>query len=105
MRSAARRGPAQEGRVFGVGTQELLVILLVVLLLFGGKRIPEVARSLGSGLRDLRRAMQDVQREVNAESLEPRASLPPPYGERKESETPKNGEGQTTPPPEGGGAP
>lgn len=91
--------------MFGVGTQELLVILLVVLLLFGGKRIPEVARSLGSGLRDLRRAMQDVQREVNAESLEPRASLPPPYGDRQEPAVPEEGEGQKTPPPEGGGAP
>jgi TatA/E family protein of Tat protein translocase len=60
--------------VFGVGTQELLVILLVALLLFGAGRIPEVARSLGTALRDARRAMQDVQREVNAEHPTP----PPP---------------------------
>jgi len=99
---AKRAGPAvwpwQGGRVFGVGTQELLVILLVVLLLFGGKRIPEVARSLGAGLRDLRRAMQDVQREVNAESLEPRATLPPPYGDGKAPAAPPEDEGQKKPP-------
>jgi len=109
MHYASRTGPASEsaqgGYVFGVGTQELLVILLVVLLLFGGKRIPEVARALGSGLRDLRRAMQDVQREVNAESLEPRASLPPPYGDRQETPAPKEGEGQKMPPPQGDDAP
>jgi TatA/E family protein of Tat protein translocase len=51
--------------MFGVGTQELLVILLVVLLLFGGKRLPELARTLGNGVRDFRKAVRDVQREVD----------------------------------------
>jgi sec-independent protein translocase protein TatA len=55
--------------MFGIGSQELLVILLVVLLLFGGKRIPEIARSLGGGLRDFRKAMHDVQREVDVGGL------------------------------------
>ncbi|MBM3316437.1 MAG: twin-arginine translocase TatA/TatE family subunit [Candidatus Eisenbacteria bacterium] len=63
--------------MFGVGTQELLVILLVVLVLFGGKRIPELARSLGTGLRDFRKAVRDVQREVDLESL---VRLPPEEG-------------------------
>lgn len=49
--------------------------------------------------------MQDVQREVNAESLEPRASLPPPYGDRQETPAPKEGEGQKMPPPQGDDAP
>jgi sec-independent protein translocase protein TatA len=51
--------------MFGVGTQELLVILLVVLLLFGGRRLPELARTLGNGVRDFRKAVRDVQREVD----------------------------------------
>jgi len=51
--------------MFGVGTQELLVILLVVLLLFGGRRLPELARALGNGVRDFRKAVRDVQREVD----------------------------------------
>ncbi len=55
--------------MFGVGSQELLLILLVVLLLFGGKRIPEVARSLGKGMAEIRRAMHEVQREVDLEML------------------------------------
>jgi sec-independent protein translocase protein TatA len=73
--------------MFGIGSQELLVILLVVLLLFGGKRIPEIARSLGGGLRDFRKAMHDVQREVDVAGLvnpppEPtNAPVPAPHGE------------------------
>jgi sec-independent protein translocase protein TatB len=55
--------------MFGVGTQEVLVILLVALLLFGGKRIPEIARSLGKGVGDFRRAIHEVQREVDLELL------------------------------------
>ena len=55
--------------MFGIGTQELLLILLVALLLFGGKRIPEVSRSLGKGMAEIRRAMRDVQREVDLEML------------------------------------
>lgn len=55
--------------MFGIGTQELLIILLVALMLFGGKRIPEVARSIGTGLRDFRRAIRDVEREVDLEAM------------------------------------
>jgi sec-independent protein translocase protein TatA len=70
--------------VFGIGTQELLVIFLVVLLLFGGKRIPEVARSIGSGLRDFRKAIQDVQREIDLDELTrtPPAQKTPPGAPR-----------------------
>ncbi len=62
--------------MFGVGTQEILLILLVVLLLFGGKRIPEVARALGKGLGDFRRAVRDVQREIDLDLLN--SPEPPP---------------------------
>ncbi|MCK4303239.1 MAG: twin-arginine translocase TatA/TatE family subunit [Candidatus Eisenbacteria sp.] len=55
--------------MFGIGTQEILVILLVMLLLFGGKRIPELARILGKGMGDFRRAARDVQREIDLEIL------------------------------------
>lgn len=39
-----------------IGTGELIVIFLVVLLLFGGKRLPELAKSLGTGIREFKRA-------------------------------------------------
>lgn len=41
-----------------IGTGELIVIFLVVLLLFGGKRLPELARSLGAGIREFKKACQ-----------------------------------------------
>ena len=49
-----------------LGASEILLILVVVLLLFGGKRLPELARSLGKGIAEFRRATQSVQRELNA---------------------------------------
>lgn len=39
-----------------IGTGELLVILCIVLLLFGGKKLPEIAKSLGQGIREFKRA-------------------------------------------------
>jgi sec-independent protein translocase protein TatA len=49
-----------------LGASEILLILIVVLLLFGGKRLPELARGIGRGLAEFRRAMNEVQREINA---------------------------------------
>ncbi len=71
--------------MFGVGTQELLVILLVALLLFGGKRIPEIARSLGKAMGDVRRAINEVQREVDLEMLKDSVSAD---DQRRRSEPP-----------------
>lgn len=42
-----------------LGTTELIVILAIVLLLFGAKKLPELARSLGSSAKELRTAMKD----------------------------------------------
>jgi sec-independent protein translocase protein TatA len=53
-----------ESRVFGIGSQELLIIFLVVLLLFGADRIPEVARALGKSIRDFKRAAGDIESEI-----------------------------------------
>lgn len=49
----------------GIGVQELLLIFLVVLLLFGAKRIPDIAHGLGKGIRDFRRAMNETKDEIN----------------------------------------
>ena len=53
-----------------LGASEIVLILIVVLLLFGGKRLPELARSLGKGIGEFRRATQAVQREINAPMIE-----------------------------------
>jgi sec-independent protein translocase protein TatA len=45
--------------------QELVLVLLAVLLLFGSKKIPEFAKGLGKGLREFRKATDDIKREIN----------------------------------------
>lgn len=43
-----------------IGAPELLIILLIVLLLFGGKKLPELSRSLGQSLREIRKGVSDT---------------------------------------------
>jgi len=44
---------------------EMVVILVVVLVLFGSKRLPELARGLGKGIREFKKAAEDVKREMD----------------------------------------
>ena len=50
--------------VFGLGGQELLVIGLIILVFFGGKKIPELMRGLGSGIREFNNAKNNIEAEV-----------------------------------------
>ena len=51
--------------MFGnLGTGEIILILLIVLIFFGAKKIPELAQGLGKGLREFRKAAKDIQEEV-----------------------------------------
>ena len=47
-----------------LGAWEIIVIFLVVLLLFGGKRLPELAKSLGTGIREFKKASQEISEEI-----------------------------------------
>jgi sec-independent protein translocase protein TatA len=63
--------------VFSVGMPELLVILIVALLVLGPKRLPEIARSLGKGMAEFRRASTEFQRTLSASLEEPPPAAPP----------------------------
>lgn len=49
--------------MFGIGTQEILFIALVVLLFFGGKKIPELMKGLGKGIRSFKDGMNGMENE------------------------------------------
>jgi sec-independent protein translocase protein TatA len=51
--------------VFNVGPAEIIVILLLALIVFGPKRLPEIGRTVGKGLREFRQATQDVKDELS----------------------------------------
>ena len=48
----------------GVGMQEVLLIALVVLLFFGGKKIPELMKGLGKGVRSFKEGMNDIEKDI-----------------------------------------
>ena len=59
-----------------LGFGEILVVLIIVLLLFGAKRIPEIAGSMGKGIREFKRSVSDVERSVREDVREPRLEAP-----------------------------
>lgn len=50
-----------------LGSQEIIIIALVILLLFGGKKIPELMRGLGKGVSQFKKGMKDIEDEISAE--------------------------------------
>jgi len=50
-----------EEEMFGIGVQELMVIFLIILVLFGAKKLPELAAGLGKGIREFKKATREAQ--------------------------------------------
>lgn len=67
--------------IFGLGTTEMVVILAVVLIFFGPKKLPELAKGLGKGLREFRKASDEVGQAIHEASVEeieaPQGSVTP----------------------------
>ena len=64
------------------GPTELIVILLLVLVLFGAKRIPEIAQGLGKGIREFKKSLRDIQGEIDS----PQSKQSKSPDEKKEDE-------------------
>jgi sec-independent protein translocase protein TatA len=60
-----------------LGFQELMLILLIVLLVFGAKRLPEMGAAIGKGIREFKRSIRDVQSSIEGGADELPPSQPP----------------------------
>ncbi len=80
--------------MFDLGIQELIVIFIVALIVFGPKKLPELGKTLGKGMLELRKAMEGIRDQMHAES---EAISKPLEGSPEEGEK-KNGTGAETAP-------
>ena len=60
-----------------LGPLEVALIFLAILLIFGAKRIPEIARGLGKGIREFKSATSEISRELTIDETRPRVQQPP----------------------------
>jgi sec-independent protein translocase protein TatA len=82
-----------------IGMQEMMLIFLIILLLFGAKKIPELARGIGKGMGEFKKAKEDFEKEIKVGEVEgkknwekpstpaPAASAPAPKSEEEKSAT------------------
>lgn len=54
----------------GIGTQEILFIVLVVMLFFGGKKIPELMKGIGKGIRSFKEGMNGIEKSIEFSETE-----------------------------------
>lgn len=54
--------------MFGLGTPEMVLILTMIILFFGAKKLPELARGLGNGIREFKDATKDVKAQIRGAS-------------------------------------
>ena len=70
----------------GISAGELIFVFLVVLLFFGSKSIPKIARSLGRGMRQLRDASQQIQDDIKSAAFEDDENTGFPIGKKENKE-------------------
>lgn len=61
-----------------IGTQEIIIIAVVVLILFGAKKVPELMKGVGTGIKEFKKASRDVQDELHRAIEEDERHAPPP---------------------------
>jgi sec-independent protein translocase protein TatA len=76
---------------FGIGIWELLILLLVLLLVFGPKRLPEMGKQLGKGMREFKESVTGDAKDDEDQTLPPAEPVPPaaaaPASEQRERDT------------------
>jgi len=74
----------------GLSLTHILLFLVILLLLFGAKRLPEIGGALGKSIGEFKRSMRDVQNEFNTadqRKIEPPAPTPPPAAPPSQSQS------------------
>ncbi len=56
--------------MFGIGPTELIIIMFIILLIFGAKKLPELAQGLGKGIREFKKATSEIQDEFNVNTTD-----------------------------------
>lgn len=71
----------------GLRGPEIIIILIIVLLLFGARRLPEMARSIGQSVREFRKGVKDIQNDINADDEPAPRKVEAPKTEPLKTET------------------
>jgi len=71
---------------------EMIFIFLVVLLLFGAKKLPEIGSSLGKGIREFKSSVREIEHELKAPDRQIHQSAPPPPPAQEEQTEDESGE-------------
>lgn len=81
-----------------LGGWEIVLILAVVLILFGAKKLPELAKGLGTGIKEFKKATREVTEEIqNAADDTPQRKLPPQNNSTQDSQTVSQSSTSNTP--------
>ncbi len=73
----------------GLGMGEIIVIFLVVLLLFGAKRLPEIGSALGKGIREFKSSVREIEGELKSPLDDKKAVRPPQEKDEEKEEGPR----------------
>jgi sec-independent protein translocase protein TatB len=82
--------------MFGVGTTEILVILLIALLILGPKEIPKIARTLGRTMREFQRATDELRHTINSEIEDEEGNIKPLENKTEEKEVAEGNKSSNT---------
>jgi sec-independent protein translocase protein TatA len=64
--------------MFNIGPQEMFILFLIIILLFGAKRIPEIGRSIGKGIQEFKKGMREVESEMSVNDKSEKGVLEEP---------------------------